>query len=77
MSDILWVQNLGNEFGPKMVFLDTLHYAWVVTDPEAKLGTPIRQMAQSSFGRIGAMLYTVPSDRLRYTTVDLLHQIEI
>jgi hypothetical protein len=24
MSDILWVQNLGNEFGPKMVFLDTL-----------------------------------------------------
>jgi hypothetical protein len=24
MSDILWVQNPGNEFGPKMAFLDTL-----------------------------------------------------
>ena len=27
ISDILWVQNLGNEFGPKMVFLDTLGLA--------------------------------------------------
>ena len=24
MSDILWVQKPGNEFGPKMAFLDTL-----------------------------------------------------
>lgn len=33
------------------------NYAWVVTDPDAKIGTPIRQMAQSSFSRIDEMLY--------------------
>jgi hypothetical protein len=33
------------------------HYTWIVTDSEAKTDTPIRKMAQSSFGRIEAMLY--------------------
>ncbi len=28
MSDILWVQKPGNEFGPKMAFLDTLGEDW-------------------------------------------------
>lgn len=35
------------------------NYAWVVTDPDAKVGSPIRQMAQSSFERIDEMLYRV------------------
>lgn len=35
------------------------NYAWIVTDPEAILGTPIRQMAQSSFGLIEELLYRV------------------
>ncbi|MBE0472025.1 MAG: hypothetical protein IBX55_21265 [Methyloprofundus sp.] len=35
------------------------NYVWIVTDAEAKPGTPIRQMAQNSFNRIDAMLYRV------------------
>ncbi len=35
------------------------NYAWIVVDPEAKIATPIRQMAQNSFDRIEAMLYRV------------------
>jgi hypothetical protein len=30
MSDILWVQKPGNEFGPKMAFLDTLDLLWQI-----------------------------------------------
>jgi hypothetical protein len=34
-------------------------YSWIVTDPEAKIHTPIHQMAQNSFNDIEAMLYRV------------------
>ena len=34
-------------------------YAWIVTASEAKVGAPIRQMAQNSFNHIEAMLYRV------------------
>jgi hypothetical protein len=30
MSDILWVQKPGNEFGPKMAFLDTLKQSYAI-----------------------------------------------
>ena len=33
------------------------NYAWMVTDPDAKIGMPIRQMAESSFNQIDALLY--------------------
>jgi hypothetical protein len=35
------------------------NYAWIVTDPNVKTGTPIRQMAQNSFNKIDEMLYRV------------------
>lgn len=35
------------------------NYVWIATDPEAKLGSPIRQMAQNSFVRIESLLYRV------------------
>ncbi len=35
------------------------NYVWIVTDPDIKTGTPIRQMALASFNRIDAMLYRV------------------
>lgn len=33
------------------------NYAWIVADPDAPLGAPIRLMAQNSFNRIDDMLY--------------------
>ncbi|MBK8536701.1 MAG: hypothetical protein IPL59_17235 [Candidatus Competibacteraceae bacterium] len=35
------------------------NYAWIVTDPDAIVDTPIRKMAQTSFDRIDEMLYRV------------------
>ena len=35
------------------------NYVWVVTDSNANLGTPIRQMAQTSFNQIDSLLYRV------------------
>jgi hypothetical protein len=35
------------------------NYAWIATDPEATTAKAIRQMAQSSFNRIEALLYRV------------------
>jgi len=35
------------------------NYVWIVADPEAVANAPIRQMAQTSFNRIEALLYRV------------------
>ncbi|MBU2569722.1 MAG: hypothetical protein KJ725_06725 [Gammaproteobacteria bacterium] len=35
------------------------NYVWIVTDPDAKPGAPIRQMAQNSFERVESLLYRV------------------
>jgi hypothetical protein len=35
------------------------NYVWIVTDPLAKTGVPIRQMAQISFERVEGLLYRV------------------
>lgn len=35
------------------------NFAWIVTDPESKIGTPIRQMAENSFVQIESLLFRV------------------
>lgn len=40
------------------------NYVWIVADPEAKVGSRIRQMAQISFDRIDGLLYRVLRNKL-------------